>query len=233
MDKQAQENSKVEFGQSGQKIEGNQINIAGGVTVQSRTLYGFMFGVLALVALVVIALTTWGDRNGTPAAETTPSAADATRAPVLSATPGLETAPTIGASTDSATPAADASVSEKAEGGCLAAYRDKFPAENVWEMEEGLRDLNWRRPDDDVLILWLTEKRQPIGLVHLLLFPEAKNFKIETILDAACQPVAPRGRDTFVSWDVFEFDLADVHYGIRVGYYSDSSLRSGGLRHME
>lgn len=213
--------AETKVNQQGQTVQGHQTNVAGNyhavsVTEQRREmsgtlLYGFLF---ALIVLVVIVLLFRQPAEPLPpqSSPTAPAMRDADQpsaaGPTIVANEDLPTPPT--------SPTGTPVLAEK--GHCLEQYGANLPATGVLVLEEGVRDTDIPLQENDGLILRLTEKQVPIGLLHIGLLREATSFRIEAILDAQCIPVELDALTTLANWDAFTFDLNDIAYGIRMGY---------------
>lgn len=53
-------------------------------------------------------------------------------------------------------------------------------------LEEGVHDSDIQLNSDEYLVISLTENKKPIGLIHFLLFPDSKSFKVAKILNEQC-----------------------------------------------
>ena len=240
MERHPVEQPETKVNQSQQTVQGNQTNVAGDYHIvsvkadQPRTsafLYGFLFAVLALVAIVIIFMTGRSNQVRQLALATAqPIQATITRLDIITATIAVVPSELMQSQEYSSTQATHINTTGQ---DCLAQYAASFPADNLVVFEEGVRNLEIKRNTEDVLLLRLTKEQQPIGLVHLQLFPAEKNFKIEKILDTQCAKVQPAGNDSIINWEAFEFNLQSSRYAIRLGYYDETSIRSGGLRRMD
>lgn len=221
--------------QSGQTVQGNQTNVAGDININAEVethpqalsdrFYAFILALVAIIALVIIALAFQQGWVGVPTLFETPTS-----------TPGSAASTTTPIPTNTSEPPAtqtDAiSLPDEFSGSCLADYGTALPQENIKNLEVGISGTIMERNEHKLLVLRLTENRVPIGLIHFQLFPEASSFKIETLLDAQCMTIPP-SKDALDNWEVVEFDLNGVRYGLKMGFHGTvKRVRTTGLRRM-
>jgi hypothetical protein len=127
------------------------------------------------------------------------------------------------------------SAARAASSDCLEALFASLPRDRVATVEAGMRALQVIGPHqllDSPFGVVLTENGERIGAIRLRLYrgtnASADLYKVEAIVDAACQPVqelrnASRGGNPreLVNWDTLRMRLGGHDYEMRIGGEGD------------
>jgi hypothetical protein len=75
---------------------------------------------------------------------------------------------------------------------CLEEYFQSMPKDRISNVEAGTRDhqlIGPHQPKDQPIGIIFRENRQPIGAMKFEFFSGSNSFKINSVVDASCQPV--------------------------------------------
>lgn len=111
---------------------------------------------------------------------------------------------------------------------CFDQFLSNIPAERQHSLEVGTHDktiLAANQIKTTPIALLFTENRETIGAMTFNVFPEDDLFKVDTIIDAQCQPItqfenASRGGNKAVlqNWDTLKMSVNTQSYVLRLGY---------------
>lgn len=112
--------------------------------------------------------------------------------------------------------------------GCFDPFFSEIPADRQTSLEVGASNktiLAANQTKTTPIALLLNENREAIGAMIFSVFPDNNLFKIDTIIDASCQPVeqyenASRGGDkrNMQNWDTLQMTINAQSYSLRLGY---------------
>ena len=111
---------------------------------------------------------------------------------------------------------------------CLEEYFRSMPKDRISNVEAGARDhqlIGPHQPKDQPIGIIFRENRQPIGAMKFEFFSGSNSFKINSAVDASCQPVedyrnATRSGNKRVlqNWDDLQIRFGNAEYGASLEY---------------
>ncbi|MEX0623680.1 MAG: hypothetical protein WD251_07220, partial [Saccharospirillum sp.] len=111
---------------------------------------------------------------------------------------------------------------------CFDRYLSELPADRQTTLEVGASDrnvLSSTQTKTTPIALLFNENRNRLGAMVFNVFPTDDLFRIDTIIDANCQPIeqfsnASRGGDKNIlqNWDTLQMTLNNSSYTLRLGY---------------
>jgi hypothetical protein len=186
---------------------------------------------MTVIVGVVWVLSSRGGSNAaltsTPNGSTVASAPTAAPSPTVASSPSVTLAPTDAPAVTAAPAATVAGPAAAPRPGCFAAYFDGLADARVTILEPGTNnfllvgiDLSRAEPIGYLFTL----NGQPFGAMRFNFIQANRFFRIESIVDADCQPIedyvnAGRGgnRNVLQIWDTLQLTLGTQGYDLRMG----------------
>lgn len=112
--------------------------------------------------------------------------------------------------------------------GCLQELFRSIPKDRIGHVEAGTKDhqlIGPHQPKDQPIGIVFAENSKPLGALRFQFVSGSHFFKIDSVIDARCQPVedyrnATRGGDKHVlqNWDDLQIRFGNAEYSVTLEY---------------